>query len=156
MYNNPFSQGRRAQRWAAAFGTQKETTRVINLVDEYGNNEFVRRHGQINITKHINVLSALKKWELQYRKKVQVELETYEVLFNDAIDDTGTVSEASLINPDDKCKEQYLYEKRRSEKCEMEEIKGVTNEVLKVHVIAPRKKGEGVTIVIYENPNGFK
>ena len=37
----------------------------------------------------------------------------------------------------------------------MEEIKGVTDEVLKVHGIAPRKKGEGVTRVIYENPNGF-
>ena len=37
----------------------------------------------------------------------------------------------------------------------MEEIKGVTDEVLKVHGIKPGKKGEGVTIVIYENLNGF-
>ena len=37
----------------------------------------------------------------------------------------------------------------------MEEFQGVTDEVLKVHGIAPKKKGEGVTRVIYENPNGF-
>ena len=37
----------------------------------------------------------------------------------------------------------------------MEEIKGVADEVFKVHIIAPRKKVEGVTRVIYENPNGF-
>ena len=37
----------------------------------------------------------------------------------------------------------------------MEEIKGVTDEVLKLHGIAPGKKGEGVTRAIYENPNGF-
>ena len=37
----------------------------------------------------------------------------------------------------------------------MEEIKGVTDELLEVHGVAPRNKGEGVTRVIYENPNGF-
>ena len=37
----------------------------------------------------------------------------------------------------------------------MEEIKIVADEVSKVYGIAPRKKGEGVTRVIYENPNGF-
>ena len=36
-----------------------------------------------------------------------------------------------------------------AEQFEMEEIKGLTDEVLKVHVIAPRKKKEGVTRVIY-------
>ena len=66
-----------------------------------------------------------------------------------------TVSTASLINPDAECKEQYLYEKRRSEQHEMEEIKGVTDKVLKVHGITPGKKGEGATTVIYENRNGF-
>ena len=37
----------------------------------------------------------------------------------------------------------------------MGEIKGVTDEVLKVSGIAPRKKVEGVTRAIYENTNGF-
>ena len=37
----------------------------------------------------------------------------------------------------------------------MEEIKGVTDKVLKVHGIAPVKKVEGVTKVLYENPNLF-
>ena len=37
----------------------------------------------------------------------------------------------------------------------MEEIKGITGEVLKVHGIAPGKKGQSVNIMIYEKPNGF-
>ena len=37
----------------------------------------------------------------------------------------------------------------------MEKSKGLTDEVLKVHGISPRKKEEGVTRVIYENPNGI-
>ena len=53
------------------------------------------------------------------------------------------------------CKEQFLNEKIRAEQCEMEEIKRFTDKVLKVHGIATRKKGEGVTRVIYENSNGF-
>ena len=56
-----------------------------------------------------------------------MQLGTDEVLNNDAVDDTGTVSTASSINPDAECKEQYLYEKRRTEKFEMEEIRGVTD-----------------------------
>ena len=60
-YTNPFLQGRRAQRLAARFRTQNEKTRVIKLVDEYGNNKFVRRHGKMNLTKHINVLSEMRE-----------------------------------------------------------------------------------------------
>ena len=52
-------------------------------------------------------------------------------------------------------KNNTFYEKRRTEQREMKEIKGVTDELLKVHGIAPGKKGEGETRVIYENPNGF-
>ena len=37
----------------------------------------------------------------------------------------------------------------------MEEIKGVTDELLKLRGVAPGKKGEGFARVIYENPNGF-
>ena len=84
-----------------------------------------------------------------------MQLDTNEVLYNDDVDKAGTVSTASLINPVSECKEQYLYEKRRAEQCEMEEIKGVTYEVLKVHEIAPGKKREGVTRLIYDKPNGF-
>ena len=94
-YTNPFSQGIRAQLRASRFRTQNETTRVIKLVDEYGNNEFVCRYGEMNLTNHINVLSALEKQALRYRKKGQVQIDTDEVLYNDAVYETGTVSTAS-------------------------------------------------------------
>ena len=67
----------------------------------------------MNLTKHINVLTALEKRALQYRKKVQVKLDMDEVLYNNSVDGTVTVSTESLINPDSECKEQYFYEKRR-------------------------------------------
>ena len=102
-YNNPFSEGRRAQRQATRFRTQNETTRLTKLVGEYGNNEFVLQHGRKNITKHTNVLSSLEKQELRYRKKVQVQLDTDEVLYNDAVDEKGIFSTASLMNPDVEC-----------------------------------------------------
>ena len=37
----------------------------------------------------------------------------------------------------------------------MDEIKGVTDKVLKLHGVAPGKNGKGVSIEIYENPNRF-
>ena len=62
----------------------------------------------MNLTNHINFLSALDTRALRYRKKGQVQLDTDEVLYNDAVDEKGTVSTESLINPDVECKEQYL------------------------------------------------
>ena len=61
-------------------------------------------------------------------------------MYNDAVDDTGTVSTASLTTLNAECKEQYLYEKRRAEQPEMKEIKGVIDEVLKLYGIATGKK----------------
>ena len=84
-----------------------------------------------------------------------MQLDTDKVLYKNAVYKTGTISTESLMNPDDEFKDQYLYEKRRSEQYEMEEIKGVTYELLKVHGFAQGKKGEGAARVIYENPHGF-
>ena len=53
----------------------------------------------MNIANHINVLTALEKRSLQYRKKVQVQLDTDEVLYYNAVDEKGTVSTKSIINP---------------------------------------------------------
>ena len=69
-----------------------------------------------------------------------MQLDNYEVLYKNTIDDTGTVSTVSLINPDAEFKEQYLYKKIVAEQREMEEIKGVIDEVLKLYGIATGKK----------------
>ena len=42
-----------------------------------------------------------------------------EVLYNDAVYETGTVSTASSMKPDAECKKHYLYKKIRAEQCEM-------------------------------------
>ena len=49
-----------------------------------------------------------------------MQLDTDEVLYNNDINDTGTVSTATLMNPNAECKAQYFYEKIGAEKCEME------------------------------------
>ena len=107
-----------------------------------------RRHGRMNLTNKINVLTALEKRALQYRKNGQVQLDTNEVLYKYAVDETGTVSTAYLGNPNAEFKEQYLYEKRRAEQHEMKEMRGVTDKVLKLHGIAPGKNREDMTRVI--------
>ncbi len=40
------------------------------------------------------------------------------------------------------------------EKVRVEEL-GISDEVLKVHGVAPTSKGEGIIRLIYENANGF-
>ena len=37
----------------------------------------------------------------------------------------------------------------------MEEIRGVRDDLLEIHGVEPRKKPEGCTWLIYENPDGF-
>ena len=77
----------------------------------------------MNIKKHTNVLSALDKRALRYIHKVQVQLDTDEVLYNDAIDETGTVSTSSLVKPDAEYKEQYLYKKRNNNNVKWRELR---------------------------------
>ena len=105
-------------------------------------------------TKHINVLSALEKRALRYRSKGQKQVDPDEALYNEAIDETGTVSTAGLTDSDDdtiatgitSAEATYL---------ENEEIQGISDDLLNVHGISPGAKPEGVTRLIYENPNGF-
>ena len=75
---------------------QQETTRVIKLIDEYGNQRFVHQQGRMSITKHNLVLSALEKRALRYRRKGQKQVDMDEILYEKAMDETGTVSTVEL------------------------------------------------------------
>ena len=77
----------------------------------------------MNLTKHINILSALEKRALQYRKKGQLQLDTDKVLYNKAVDETGTVSTASLINLNDECKEQYFHTKKEQKNVKWKKLR---------------------------------
>ncbi len=74
---------------------------VTKLIDAQGNREFVCQQGQMGVTKHSKVLSALEKRALRCCRKGQKEVDQEEVLYNEALDETGTVLTAGLTDSDD-------------------------------------------------------
>ena len=75
----------RTQQRTSSFRKRSEVCRTINLIDEYGNEQYIRKRGRLNITKHKNVLSALEMRALRYRRKL-TEDDRDETLFNNALD----------------------------------------------------------------------
>ena len=104
--------------------------------------------------KHSRVLSALEKRALRFRNKDHNQADQDEVLFNEAIDETGTVSTVGLTDLDDDTIATGVTEAEAT-MLENQEIQGITGDLLNVHGIAPGAKPEGVTRLIYENPDGF-
>ena len=72
----------------------QETSSAIKLVNEYGNQRFVCQQGRMSITKHQSVLLALEKRALSYRRKNHLQVDNGTVLYENALDETGTVSTA--------------------------------------------------------------
>ena len=128
---------------------------MIKLIDSMGNREYVRQHGRMGLTKHSKVLAALEKRALRFRRKGQGQVDLDEVLYNEAIDETGTVSTAGLTDSDSESLGNNIIAEAEATYLELEEIEGVSDELLTVHGTAPGPKPEGVTRLIYENPDGF-
>jgi hypothetical protein len=103
----------------------------------------------MNRTKHQSVLSALEKRALRYHNGNPTQQNQDEILYNDAVDETGTVSTEGLTDSDSESIG------RGAEFAETEEIRGVSDELLEVHGTVPAQKPEGATRLIYENSNGF-
>ena len=94
---------------------------------------------------------------LHYCRKDQAQVDMDEASYNEAIDETGTILLEGLLDlTEDTTREKPIVTQAIAAALEHEEIKGVSNDLLKVHVIAPGRKPEGVTRLIYENPDGFK
>ena len=82
------------------FTTRQETARVTNLLDINGNKRVIRQLGKMGLTKHANILSALEKRALRYSIKGQAKKDQDEVLYDEAMDKTGTVDTAELSDSD--------------------------------------------------------
>ncbi len=100
------------------------------------------------MTLHQNVLTALDHRALRYQNSKSYEELEDERLLDEAIDETGTVpcptaggDEESRVNVEEKLRK---------------EIREVSDYLLEVHGVPPRRKGEGVTRLIYENLNGLQ
>ena len=74
-----------------------------------------------------------------------------EVLYQEALDETGTVPIDSLTQFD----EDYITSKEKTVEWKEEGTVDIAEELLRVNGIAPGKKPEGVTRIIYENANSF-
>ena len=74
-----------------------------------------------------------------------------EVLYQEALDETGTVPIDSLIEFD----KDSITSREKTVYWKEEGTVDIAEELLRVHVIAPGKKPEGVTRIIYENANSF-
>lgn len=97
----------------------------------------------MGVTRHSRVLSALEKRALRYRRKGQCQVDMDEVLFNEAIDETGTVSTAGLTDSDNESLGNRIIEAEATY-LEQEEIQGVSDDLLTIHGMAPGPKPEEV------------
>ena len=133
---------RRAQVRARSFRSSQESQRTIELVDVLGNRKTIRKQGRLNSISHQFILAALERRSLKFRKQVgHVEYTPSRV------DETGTL---------DMEEQERQAEQVRTARRELQELRGVSDEVLKVHGTAPGSKPEGVTRLVYENVNGLK
>ena len=149
------SQSRRDWSRAALFRQSIETTRVIKLIDFMGNREYVRQHEHMGLTRHSKVLSVLEKRALRYRRTDQGQVDTDEALFNEALDETGTVTTASLTDSDSKSERNRIIAEAKATSLELEEIADVNNDLFTVHGNLPGLKPDGFTRIMYENSDGF-
>ena len=157
--NKGSSQQRRDQQRASVFRTRQESTRVTKLLDNHGNRRVIRQHGKMGLTKHASILAAFEMRALRYQHKGHAKADQDEILYNEAVDETGTIDTAELSDTDaDSCTEslgeQYQINLTAAT-LEMEEITGISDEILEVHGIAPGRKAEGVSRLIYENIDGL-
>ena len=135
---------RRHQVRAQAFRSRQETQRTIELIDVLGNRRTIRNRGRLNNISHQFILAALERRSLKFRRHPGYRQEE-ESPYN--VDDTGTVEVEDRVR-----QEEHVRLARR----EFREMRGVSDEVLKVHGSAPGKKPEGVTRLVYENVNGIQ
>jgi hypothetical protein len=95
----------------------------------------------MNIIKHTTVLKALEQRANRFRKKGKM-VEAVARAHAWSLDETGTISMGTLNHREILQQEQI-------------EIKGVSEEVLRVHGVLPGRREEGITRLIYENANGL-
>ena len=85
---------------------------------------------------------------LRYHNKGHTKADQDEILYDEAIDETGTIDTAELSDFDaDVLREQYQ-KILTATALEMKKIMEIADEILEVHGLSPGRKAEGVTSVI--------
>ena len=109
----------------------------------------------MGLIKHSKILAALEMRALRYRNKGRDRVDMDEVLYNEAIDETGTVATAGLSDSDEDTWGE-VNQNNLAATLEMEEVLGISDELLEVHGVAPGKKAEGVARLVYESVDRAK
>ena len=131
-------------------------TRVLKLIDKWGNESTIEHGGQLDRIKHQKVLAVLERRALRFRERrgggsALVERSQKE----DSLDDTGTVSTEGLTDDESEGEERMHQSDYELRMMEIFSAVGVQEEVLTVHGTAPGLKGDGVTRLVYENLDGI-
>ncbi len=92
---------------------------------------------------HITVLKALEQHATRYRVRGRLTKADTR-MHNWSMDKTGTIDTSILLRSQEEVQQQ-----------EEIDIRGVSDEVLQVHGVLPRRKEEGITRLLYENANGI-
>ena len=71
------------------------------MLDAHGNRRWVEKHGKLQLTQHNSIMSALEKGALRFRRKGQLIDTLDEALYNEAVDETGTVDTRGLTADED-------------------------------------------------------
>ncbi len=118
---------------------------MINKLGTWG---YIKQRGQLNVSQHQSVLTALEQRALWYEESQSYEELEDEQLLDDAINETGMVAAPHVEDNSERC--------RTAEQELSKEIRGKSEYLLEVHGLPPGWRGEGVTRVIYENLNGLQ
>ena len=83
------------------FKARQETSQVTKLLDSHVNKRVIKQHGKMGLIKHVNILAALEKRALRYHSKGHAKAYQNKILYNEAMDETGTIDTAELSDFDE-------------------------------------------------------
>ena len=137
--NTISSAQRRVQRRATSFRSRNETFRTTKLVGGPRDTRIVREQGNMGLVKHDKIMAALERRALRYRKGNKIRTDHDEVLYNEALDETGTVSTEGLTDFDVESWSDS-FSAGVAGALETQELAGVNDGFLEVQGVAPGKR----------------
>jgi hypothetical protein len=131
------------------FRRSNQNKRIINLIDECGEQTSTVQGGQMEITSHESVLAALENRANRFTRwgklrGVDDNLVTW------ALDEKGTIDTSLFCKNHENNKWLALVKQQEGNRVMG---LGVPEEVLQIHGVAPASKPKGVIWLIYENVN---
>ena len=92
----------------------------------------------MGLVKHKKIMAALERRALRYRREDKITVDYDEILYNEALDETGTVTTEGLTDSEGDSW-QDSSSAGIAEALEVQELAGVNDELLEVQGMAPGK-----------------